>query len=46
MYMQASNSAKLSDTFTGHVIEVVSGDCVVVKDDATRTERRVQASAG
>jgi hypothetical protein len=36
--------SKLSDTFTGKVVEVVSGDCLVVKDGATGTERRVQLS--
>lgn len=39
-----TNTAKLSDRFTGTVIEVVSGDCVVVMDRASRTERRVTLS--
>ncbi|KAG1657494.1 hypothetical protein FOA52_008370 [Chlamydomonas sp. UWO 241] len=42
---QASNSAKATDAFKGTVIEVVSGDCVVVKDEASRMERRVQISS-
>ncbi len=40
----ATNSSKLSDTFVGKVIEVVSGDCLVVKDKATGGERRIQLS--
>ena len=36
--------SKLSDTFTGKVVEVVSGDCLVIKDVASGTERRVQLS--
>ncbi len=35
---------KLSDTFTGKVVEVVSGDCLVIKDAASGQERRVQLS--
>eukprot|EP00955_Chlamydomonas_euryale_P062771 358478-Chlamydomonas_euryale.AAC.12 len=42
---QATNSAKLSGTFTGRVVEVVSGDSLVVKDDASHAERRVQLSS-
>lgn len=30
-----SNSAKLSDKFVGTVLEVTSGDCVIVKDKAS-----------
>lgn len=40
-----TNSTKLSDRFTGTVFEVVSGDCVVVMDRASRTERRVTLSS-
>ncbi|CAD7701107.1 unnamed protein product, partial [Ostreobium quekettii] len=40
-----TNTAKLSDKFTGVVIEVVSGDCVIVMDKASRTERRVTLSS-
>jgi hypothetical protein len=35
---------KLSDTFRGRVIEVVSGDCLVIKDSGSNVERRVQLS--
>ncbi|GMH33782.1 hypothetical protein BSKO_01616 [Bryopsis sp. KO-2023] len=41
----ATNSAKLSDQFTGKVVDVVSGDTVVVLDKESRTERRVQLSS-
>lgn len=40
----ATGQTKLSDTFTGKVIEVVSGDCLCIKDMATRTERRITLS--
>ncbi|GAX85627.1 hypothetical protein CEUSTIGMA_g13042.t1 [Chlamydomonas eustigma] len=39
-----SNQGKLSDVFVGKIVEVVSGDCVVVKDDR-RIERRIQLSS-
>lgn len=39
-----SNSSKLTDLFDGKVIEVVSGDTIVVLDSANRIERRVQLS--
>ena len=34
-----------SDKFTGTVSEIVSGDCVVVKDKASGVERRVNLSS-
>lgn len=37
---QTGNSAKLSDKFSGTVAEVVSGDCLVVKDKASGEHRR------
>ncbi|KAI3435969.1 hypothetical protein D9Q98_002027 [Chlorella vulgaris] len=40
-----SNSAKLSDKFVGTVLEVTSGDCVIVKDKASGVERRVVLSS-
>jgi staphylococcal nuclease domain-containing protein 1 len=42
---QATNSSKLSDKFTGTVIEVVSGDCLIVKDASNNVERRVMVSS-
>ena len=36
---------KLADDFTGRVVEVVSGDCLVVKDSASSVERRVNLSS-
>ena len=36
---------KLSDKFTGSVCEVVSGDCIVVRDAANGQERRVNLSS-
>ena len=36
---------KLADDFTGKVVEVVSGDCLVVKDLASGVERRVNLSS-
>jgi staphylococcal nuclease domain-containing protein 1 len=42
---QATNSAKLSDAFTGIVVEVVSGDGLVIKDASCGTERRVTLSS-
>jgi hypothetical protein len=36
---------KLSDKFTGTVCEVVSGDCLVVRDAANGQERRVNLSS-
>lgn len=41
----AGASAKLSDTFEGTVAEVVSGDCLVVRDKASSAERRVNLSS-
>ncbi|MEW5304675.1 MAG: hypothetical protein WDW36_007269 [Sanguina aurantia] len=41
----ATGQTKLSDAFTGKVIEVVSGDCLCIKDNATRVERRVTLSS-
>ncbi len=35
---------KLSDTFLGKVVEVVSGDCLMIKDLTSGVERRVQLS--
>ncbi|EFJ43941.1 hypothetical protein VOLCADRAFT_95870 [Volvox carteri f. nagariensis] len=40
-----TNQTKLSDNFTGKVVEVVSGDCVVVKDATNGAERRVNLSS-
>lgn len=42
---QTGNSAKLSDKFTGVVAEVVSGDCLIIKDKASGVERRVNLSS-
>jgi len=42
---QATNSSKLSDKFSGAVVEVVSGDCLIVKDAANNVERRVMISS-
>jgi endonuclease YncB( thermonuclease family) len=42
---QTGNSAKLSDKFTGTVTEVVSGDCLLIKDKASGVERRVNLSS-
>lgn len=42
---QATNSSKLSDKFTGAVIEIVSGDCLIVKDASNNVERRVMISS-
>lgn len=36
---------KLSDKFTGSVTEVVSGDTLVVKDAASKVERRINLSS-
>lgn len=36
---------KLSDKFSGTVCEVVSGDCIVVRDKANGQERRVNLSS-
>ncbi|KAL6773756.1 TXC1 [Auxenochlorella protothecoides x Auxenochlorella symbiontica] len=38
-------SAKLSDDFQGTVTEVVSGDCLMVRDAASGVERRVTLSS-
>eukprot|EP00210_Caulerpa_lentillifera_P002078 g1993.t1 len=40
-----SNQDKLSDRFTGTVVEVSSGDCLMILDDRSSTERRVQLSS-
>ncbi|KXZ48282.1 hypothetical protein GPECTOR_29g59 [Gonium pectorale] len=40
-----TNQTKLSDNFSGKVVEIVSGDCVVVKDAASGLERRVNLSS-
>ncbi|GFH12962.1 ribonuclease [Haematococcus lacustris] len=40
-----TNQNKLSDTFHGKVVEVVSGDCLVIKDMTSGVERRVQLSS-
>ncbi|KAL4429360.1 hypothetical protein ABPG77_005134 [Micractinium sp. CCAP 211/92] len=42
---QTGNSAKLSDKFTGTVAEIVSGDCIVIKDKSSGVERRVNLSS-
>ncbi len=34
-----------SDKFAGRVVEVVSGDCLVVKDKASGVERRINLSS-
>ncbi|DBB17861.1 hypothetical protein WJX82_005615 [Trebouxia sp. C0006] len=41
----ATAGTKLSDKFTGSVCEVVSGDCLVVRDAANGQERRVNLSS-
>ncbi|KAI3512755.1 hypothetical protein L1887_20074 [Cichorium endivia] len=46
----ATNSKAISDNFTGKVVEVVSGDCIVVADDSVpfgspSAERRVNLSS-
>ncbi|KAK9827311.1 hypothetical protein WJX81_003519 [Elliptochloris bilobata] len=41
----ASAGARLSDRFQGPVVEVVSGDCLVVLDSASGLERRVMLSS-
>ncbi|KAI3684387.1 hypothetical protein L6452_33610 [Arctium lappa] len=46
----ATNSKAISDNFTGEVVEVVSGDCIIVADDAVpfgspAAERRVNLSS-
>lgn len=40
----ADLQTKLSDNYSGKVIEVVSGDCLVIKDSASGLERRVNLS--
>lgn len=40
----ASNQTKMSSVFSGKVVEVVSGDCLVIKDKATGVERRINLS--
>ena len=42
---QTGNSAKLQDTFSGKVMEIVSGDCLIIMDRANGTERRVMLSS-
>lgn len=41
----ASLQDKLSDKFTGTVVEISSGDCLIILDDRTSTEHRVQLSS-
>ncbi|KAM0934780.1 putative micrococcal nuclease [Dioscorea sansibarensis] len=42
----ATNSKAIhGQNFTGKVVEVVSGDCIIVVDDATSAERRVNLSS-
>ena len=41
----AGPGTKLSDKFTGTVCEIVSGDCMVVRDKANGQERRVNLSS-
>ena len=45
-----TNSKAISDNFTGKVVEVVSGDCIIVADDSApfgspSAERRVNLSS-
>lgn len=42
---QTGNSAKLQDTFSGKVMEIVSGDCLIIMDRANGMERRVMLSS-
>jgi len=42
---QPTNSAKLSDKFSGTVSEIVSGDSLVVRDASSGVERRVTLSS-
>jgi len=42
---QTGDSAKLEDNFSGHVSEIVSGDCVIVTDKMNGAERRVLLSS-
>ena len=41
----ASAGVKLSDDFTGTVVEIVSGDVICVKDTSSGAERRVTLSS-
>ena len=41
---QSTGQEKRNDAFDGKVIEVVSGDCLVVKDANTHAERRINLS--
>lgn len=41
---QATGQTKLSDTFPGRVVEVASGDTLLIKDVNAGLERRVQLS--
>lgn len=41
----AGSGTKLSDKFCGTVCEIVSGDCIVVRDKANAQERRVNLSS-
>lgn len=46
----ATNSKAISDNFSGKVVEVVSGDCIIVADDSSpfgspSAERRVNLSS-
>lgn len=42
---QSNNSPIMHDQFSGMVMEIVSGDCIVVMDDVHGTERRVILSS-
>ena len=41
---QASNSDKLTEKFSGTIVEVTSGDCLTVLDANANVERRIQLS--
>jgi staphylococcal nuclease domain-containing protein 1 len=41
---QNTGQTKLSDTFVGKVVEVASGDTLIIKDVNAAVERRVQLS--
>ena len=43
--LASSPALRHSDKFTGTVVEVVSGDCLVVKDKAGGVERRINLSS-
>ena len=42
---QPGNASKLESEFSGKVVEVVSGDCLVIMDRVNGTERRVMLSS-